>query len=339
MIDQTTFTSRRRWLQATSIWGIGGLAWNRSESLTHASVATERTKAQIALTLDLEMSRNFPKREDLHWDYEKGNLDEASKKYAVEAGRRVKERGGVIHYFCVGRVLEQADVTWLQELAQAGHPIGNHTYDHVNLLAATANELQFRFARAPWLLEGQSLADAIYENIRLTTLALEQRTSIENRGFRTPGGFNSGLKDREDLQQMLLELGFKWVSSLYPAHANTAPTEEPSESVYQNIVAAQVQAQPFRYPSGLIEVPMSPISDIGAFRTGQWQLEWFLEAVRRAVTWTIEQKAVFDFLAHPSCLGVVDPEFKTIDLICDLVKAAGDSAEIADLDKIASNVV
>lgn len=339
MIDQATITSRRRWLQATSIFGIGSLAWNRSASLTHASAANERTKAQIAITFDLEMSRNFPKREDLHWDYEKGNLDEATKKYAIEAGRRVKERGGVIHYFCVGRVLEQPDVTWLEDLAKAGHAVGNHTYDHVNLLATNINDLQFRFARAPWLLEGQTLADAIHENIRLTTAALKQRTSIDNRGFRTPGGFNSGLKDRPDLQQMLLKLGFKWVSSLYPAHANTSPKQEPSESIYQQIVEAQFLAQPFRYPTGLIELPMSPISDIGAFRTGQWHLEWFLEAVRRAVTWTIENKAVFDFLAHPSCLGVVDPEFKTIDLICDLVKTAGDSAEIVDLDKIASSVV
>ena len=80
---------------------------------------------------------------------------------------------------------------------------------------------------------------------------------------------------------------------------------------------------------------MSPISDIGAFRTGQWKLEWFLEAVRRCVAWTIEHRAVFDFLAHPSCLGVVDPEFKTIELICDLVKAAEGTAELVDLDRIA----
>ncbi len=82
---------------------------------------------------------------------------------------------------------------------------------------------------------------------------------------------------------------------------------------------------------------MSPISGIGAFRTGQWKLEWFLEAVRRVVAWTIENKATFDFLAHPSCLGVVDPEFKTIDLICDLVAAAQDSAELVDLDRIAAS--
>ena len=45
--------------------------------------------------------------------------------------------------------------------------------------------------------------------------------------------------------------------------------------------------------------------------------------------------AVFDFLAHPSCLYVVDPEFKAIELICDLVSRAGDRAAIVDLGTIA----
>ena len=329
---------RRSWLQSASTFGIGGIAFSRLGAKLRAAMPSGNTKAQIAITLDLEMSRNFPRREDLHWDYEKGNLDDSAKKYAVDAGRRVKARGGCIHYFCVGRVLEQPDVSWLESLAKMEHPIGNHTYDHVNLLAGTKAELQFRFQRAPWLIQGRSLSDVIQENIRVTTLALRQRIAIENRGFRTPGGFSTGLKGREDLQQMLLGLGFKWVSSLYPAHANTEAKQEPAEAVYESIVQAQTMAQPFKYPTGLIEIPMSPISDIGAFRNGQWRLEWFLESVRRAVTWTIEHKTVFDFLAHPSCLGVVDPEFKTIDLICDLVKAAGDSAEIVDLDQIATRV-
>ncbi len=87
-----------------------------------------------------------------------------------------------------------------------------------------------------------------------------------------------------------------------------------------------------------MKIPMSPISDIGAFRTGQWELDWFLEAIRRAVTWTIEDGAVFDFLARPSCLGVVDSEFRAIDLICDLVQNAGAAAELATLDQIAERV-
>jgi peptidoglycan/xylan/chitin deacetylase (PgdA/CDA1 family) len=263
-------------------------------------------------------------------------LNDAAKTYSVEAARRVKRRGGRIHFFCVGSVLEQADVSWLQEIAKEGHPIGNHTYDHVNVLAKTPQELQFRFQRSPWLIEGLSTDEVIYENIRLTTAALKQRTQIDNRGFRTPGGFNTGLHGREDLQKMLLDLGFTWVSSLYPAHDYTAPEVEPTEAIYQSLITATQKAQPFVYPTGLIEIPMSPISDIGAFRTGQWKLQWFLDAIRRVVGWTIENRATFDFLAHPSSLGVVDPEFKSIDLICDLVLAAGDAAEIVDLDQIAS---
>lgn len=295
-------------------------------------------KASIAVTLDLEMSRNFPNWEDSHWDYEKGNLNDAAKAYAVDAAARVKRGGGRIHFFCVGRVLEQANVEWLQQLAADGHPIGNHTYDHVYLLAKSADELQFRFQRAPWLIQGQTVAETIRNNIRMTSLALQQRASIQACGFRTPGGFANGLRGREDLQRMLLELGYTWVSSLYPPHEYTAPREQPTEAIYRDIVRAQAESQPFVYPTGLIEVPMSPISDIGAFRTGRWQLEWFLEAVRRAVTWTIEQSAAFDFLAHPSCLGVVDPQFKTIDLICELVRAAGDRAEWSDLNQMAARV-
>jgi peptidoglycan/xylan/chitin deacetylase (PgdA/CDA1 family) len=339
--------NRREWLAAAASLSVGCFAANgirrlfadeSSQAKASKSGRSLRDKAQIAITLDLEMSRNFPRREDTHWDYEKGNLDDAAKTYSLEAARRVKQHGGRIHFFCVGRVLEQPDVSWLQQLAAEGHPIGNHTYDHVYLLASTPEELQFRFQRAPWLIEGRSVAEVIEENIRLTTLALQQRAGISVDGFRTPGGFANGLHQRKDIQALLLGQDFRWVSSLYPPHANTQPTEEPGEAVLNSIVEAQAAAQPFVYPTGLVEIPMSPISDIGAFRTGQWKLEWFLEAVRRAVAWAIDNRAVFDFLAHPSCLGVVDPEFRTVELICQMVKDAGEKAELADLDQIAANV-
>ena len=105
----------------------------------------QKRKAQIAITLDLEMSRHYPNRGLTEWDYQKGNLDQPTKDYSVKAGELVKKRGGVLHYFCVGRVLEQPDVSWLQKLDQLGHPIGNHTYDHVNLRATTPAMAQFHF--------------------------------------------------------------------------------------------------------------------------------------------------------------------------------------------------
>lgn len=309
-----------------------------SRSLAAAPVDAPR-KAQIAITLDLEMARNFPKWEDTHWDYEKGNLNQAAKDYVVEACRRVRKRGGVIHTFVVGQALEQANVDWLKEIAREGHPIGNHTYDHVFLLAKTPNEIQYRFQRAPWLIRGRSVAEILRENIRLTNVALKERVGVDANGFRTPGGFPQGLDGREDLQRMLLDLGFTWVSAKYAAHAGVEDLHgtgrKPSKLALDSILAAQTESQPFTYPTGLIEVPMSPISDIGAFRNGRWQLEDFLDAIRMAVELTIERRATFDFLAHPSCLGVVDTQFKTIDLICDLVEKSDGAAEIVSLDEMA----
>jgi hypothetical protein len=292
-------------------------------------------KALIAITLDLEMSRNFPTWDQTHWDYEKGNLNAETKRYTVEACRRVKAKGGVVHCFAVGRVLEQENVDWLQEIVRTGHPVGNHTYDHVNVKATRPEDTQFRFRRAPWLIQGKATREVIAENIRLTSAALKARVGIEPAGFRTPGGFANGLADRPDLQRLLLDLGFTWVSSRYPSHAIGEAGKEPADAVFESIVKAQPLAQPFVYPSGLVEVPMSPVSDISAFRGGRWKLESFLKAIRQAVEWTLAQRAVFDFLGHPSCLYVTDPEFRAIELICELVQRAGDRAVLVDLGTIA----
>ncbi|WP_435011598.1 polysaccharide deacetylase family protein [Tundrisphaera lichenicola] len=327
-MDRTDHSTRREFLAATAA-GVAGV------SIAPRAKAGEGDQALIAITLDLEMSRNFPDRSDTHWDFEKGNLDDRAKSYAVEACRRVKAAGGVLHCFAVGRVLEQEDVSWLEGIVRAGHPVGNHTYDHANVLATRAEDIQFRFRRAPWLIEGRTPAEVIRDNVRLATSAMKSRLNCEPAGFRTPGGFHDGLRDRPDVRAMLREQGFGWVSSLYPPHEAPRPLEEPEPAVFDSILRAQAQAQPFVYPDGLVEIPMSPISDIGAFRTGRWQLEWFLKAVRLGVEWAIEHRAVYDFLGHPSCLYVTDPEFRAIELICDLARRAGDRAALVGLESIA----
>jgi hypothetical protein len=77
---------------------------------------------------------------------------------------------------------------------------------------------------------------------------------------------------------------------------------------------------------------MSPISDVGAFRTGRWPLESFVETIRAGVSWAIERRAVFTLLGHPSCLVAMDPTFRTIDAICELVAGARDRAAIVTLE-------
>jgi peptidoglycan/xylan/chitin deacetylase (PgdA/CDA1 family) len=335
MRDHSLRSCRRRFL-AGSLSAAAGLVLGASTAAEQRkALAADDRKALIAITLDLEMSRNFPTWETTHWDYEKGNLNAETKKYTVEACRRVKAAGGVLHCFAVGRVLEQDKVDWLKGIVEQGHPVGNHTYDHVNVRAKKPADIQFRFQRAPWLIEGKTPREVIAENIRLCSAALQTRIGIKPAGFRTPGGFSDGLADRPDLQQMLLDQGFTWVSSKYPAHPLGPSGMEPSSKVLDAIVKAQAAAQPFVYPRGLVEVPMSPISDIGAFRNGRWKLESFLKAIRLAVEWTIAHRAAFDFLGHPSCLYVTDPRFRTIDLICDLVKKAGDRAALVDVGTLA----
>lgn len=271
----------------------------------------------------------------MEWDYEKGNLDAPTKRYSVEAGKLIRDRGGVAHFFCVGRVLEQADVSWLQQIVAQGHRVGNHTYDHVDVTASEPEQAQARFRRAPWLVAGRTARELVGDNIRMTTAAMAHRVGIEPSGFRTPYGFACGLDGREDVQRQLLDLGFPWVSSQYPEHKSGERGLPPGDDVYEDIVAAQRRAQPRRYPTGLVEVPMSPISDVYAFREKAWQLDHFLKAVRLALEWTVANRAVFDFLCHPSCMHVEDPDFATIRLICDIVQQAGDAAELVGLDEIA----
>jgi peptidoglycan/xylan/chitin deacetylase (PgdA/CDA1 family) len=320
----------RRSFLAASAAGVAGAA-----AAQERPPANLDKRALIAITLDLEMSRNFPTWAQTRWDYEKGNLNDETKRYAVEACRRVRGHGGVVHCFAVGRVFEQENVDWLEGIVKAGHAVGNHTYDHVNVKAQAVEEVQFRFRRCPWLVEGRKPHEIIRDNVRLTTAAMRQRLGIGPAGFRTPGGFTNGLRDRPDVQQMLQDLGFEWVSSLYPAHQAAQANKEPGADIFKSILQAQQTAQPFIYPRGLMEIPMSPISDIGAFRTGRWHLKHFLRAVREGVEWAIANRAVFDFLGHPSCLYVVDPEFRTVELICELVRKAGDRAALVDLSTIA----
>ena len=334
-------TNRRRFLRNTGNASLVGAAVVATGQ--HSRADNIEKPALVAISLDLEMCRNFPHWNDLHWDYEKGNLNDETKRYTLEAARRVKQAGGVVHFFALGQTFEQADVTWLREIVDAGHSIGSHTYDHINVTASKTSDLQFRFQRSPWLLRGLSVAEAIRENLSLTNLAFQSRLGIRPNGFRTPGGFANGLRDHASVRAIIREFGFDWISSLYPTHPYTDPMQEPTATIIESIVAAQAKSQPFVYDDGaqgesMVEIPMSPISDIGAFRTGRWQLEWFLTAIRESLAWCIDQRKVFDLLAHPACLYVTDPEFKTIDLICDAVRQAGDRAKLVDLATIAASI-
>jgi hypothetical protein len=219
----------------------------------------------------------------------------------------------------------------------------------VNIRASNVVGLQPRFRRAPWLIAGKKPLEVIAENISMTSQAIRERLRVEPAGFRSPGGFPEGLEGYTAVQRLLLVQGFRWASTKYVSQSTGVPPynpkgapeldREPSREVFDSVLEAQERSQPSVYASGLVEIPMCPISDLIAFRTAHWKLDYFLKAVKETVEQAIQRGRVYVLLAHPSCLVVTDPEFRTMDLICDLVNAARGRAEITSLDEIAKGVV
>lgn len=294
--------------------------------------------AWITLSLNLEMSRNFPTVDQTHWDYEKGNLDTQNKRYAVDVGRFLAAHGAKMTYCVVGQVLEHPDVGWLEEIHRAGHPLANHTYDHVLLKADTPEKLQFKFQRAPWLVRGKTVAQVVEENIRLTNAALRQRLGLSRvRGFRSSEEYATGLRELPAQQEMLHRLGFEWVGTHY-APIRVPANARPTPALFSEIRASQAKTQPYRYPNGLVEIPKASVGDIAAFRTGRWELSDYLESVRVGLEWAIENRATYCLAAHSSVLAVRDPSFEVFKLVLDSVARARDQAELLMMDEIAARV-
>src|SRR5262245_42875749 len=78
-----THLNRRAFVGLSTCLLLNRMRWSS------AAEPIARERAQIAITMDLEMSREYPRRGMQEWDYEKGNLDEPTKKYAVEVARLV----------------------------------------------------------------------------------------------------------------------------------------------------------------------------------------------------------------------------------------------------------
>ena len=298
--------------------------------------------ALIVISLDLEMAAGYPvkgkPRHTYPWDYEKGNLNEETKQYTVEACRRVKAHDGVLHAFVVGRVFEQRDVGWLKGIHEQGHPLGNHTYDHVRITATNPGRLQYRFQRSPWLIDGQQPLEAVADNIRLCEIAMQHRLGVKPNAFGAPYGFADGIASHEDLQKLMLSLGYEFVTCKYAAVPDL-PLQKLEEQHFRAIEDSVEQHQPFYYPTGLLELPYVPVTDVGAFRGRNWTLDEYVHAIRRSIRRAIELRAVYNWCSHPSVLYVEDPEFRVIEAICEEVKASNGKAMIVDRSTAAARAM
>ena len=286
----------------------------------------------VSLTLDVEMCTNFPYWTAV-WDHRKGALDADTKGYVAQLSSRAHELGIPLQYFIVGSALEDPDLAYLLLTRDLGHAIGNHTYTHVSVKAKTVPSLQVVYKQEPWRACGREPLQVIRDEVHQSTLAFRQRLGIEPAGFRTPGGFTTGLHDVPEVQQVLTEQGFTWASSHY--HLDVGADKRPPRDVVAAAVRASVEElQPYRYPGGLLEVPMMGMSDIWAFRVLDLDRADWLYACQVAIDRARELDGICSILAHPAVLACRDPFCDTVRLVAAARDQGGwiaDNAAIAAL--------
>ncbi len=301
----------------------------------------------LSLTFDLEMCSNFPYWSSV-WDHRKGALDDDTKRYVLKLADLARDAGVKFQWFLVGSGLEDADLGHLRRLVADGHAIGSHTYRHVNVKAQTIAQLQVVYQQDPSLAAGLTPTEAIRNELQMTTLQMKQRLGIAPRGFRTPGGFGNGLADVPAVQKLLLDEGFAYASSHYnfPARpelwqqareAMTSRNPKPSleGAELQRAQRASIESlQPYRYPGGLLELPMMGLSDVQSFRNYDLERETWLRLLEHGVEVAHERKLVLSVLLHPCVLAVRDPHAAAVRRL--IARAQSLHGWIATNDEIAA---
>ncbi|MBM3458462.1 MAG: hypothetical protein FJX77_08030, partial [Armatimonadetes bacterium] len=284
----------------------------------------------VSLTYDVEQCTNFPYWTCV-WDHEKGAIDNEARRYVEKLGGYALEAGVLFQWFALGKTFEDPDVAYLQDLSLGGHPIGNHTYRHVNVKAKQWDQVQVTYRLDPSLQRSHATPlDAIREEVLATTRAMEARLGVAPAGFRTPGGFTNGLEDVPEVQDLLKEAGFQYVSSHYkfPIELESyrgypirnRPTWEQLEEATRWSVT---NLQPYRYGNGLLEIPMMGVSDIWAFRVLDLEREEWFRLMELGVDIAAETGSLFSILMHPQVLASRDPHAVTARRVVERTLARG----------------
>jgi peptidoglycan/xylan/chitin deacetylase (PgdA/CDA1 family) len=267
----------------------------------------------LSLTFDVEMVTNFPYWSSV-WDHRKGALDAESKAYVLRLNDLARAYHVPFQYFVLGSTLEEPDLDYLKRVADDGHPIGNHTYHHVNVKAETIDQLQVTYRTNPWWAGARSPLQCIADEVGETTLAMRARLGIAPSGFRTPGGFGTGLRDAPSVQDLLRDQGFAFASSHYDYPVEQRRGLDQSALDLASRTSLD-RLQPYRYPSGLPEVPMMGLSDVWAFRILDLDRREYLRVLLATLDYAYDRRHAVSLLFHPAVLAARDPHCEVVETL------------------------
>lgn len=217
-------------------------------------VLPDGVRCAVALSYDLEMCAGYGGPDGINH----GRLMPALQNYTLRLCELAERYGVALHFFYVCNGLEAPDaesrlVPFLREILDRGHVIDSHTFSHQGLTLVDANTLDQDLAHANCLLDQ-------YLGLRSTVL-------------RGPGGYPDGRRTLSPAnRRVILHNGFRWVSGEYDPGTYELDREEWISAASRNL--------PYRYPEGLVEIPiqgwtdrmwfdMRPEADVG--RLDEWR--------------------------------------------------------------------
>ena len=217
--------------------------------------------APVSVTMDLEDHRPSPTWEVRYPAHAREFLD------FCEA------RGLTATIFVVGRVAERSPEL-VREIAERGHEIGVHNYEHWPLFSSTP----------AWLRE----------HVGRTKAFVEDLIGAPVHGFRAPAG--TLIPRSFWATEVLAELGFTYSASVLPFQT-------------YGVGFPGCPRVPFRWPSGLIEAPCPGvgIGPVGMPFMGGTFLRVFPRRLSRRWADRVEQGAAPWTYLHPYDLDVMEP--------------------------------
>lgn len=192
-------------------------------------------RAVIALGWDCEMIGDYADTNATGQTH--GHLDDRVISYMLDLATIAEQAELRLQYFILGQTFEQP-VGFLRDLADRGHALDQHTYDHLSLLAEDQDEV------------GRQIAQ--------TNALFEEHLGFRPRGVRGPGGYAQALHDHPATAEMLGAAGLDFVSCHY---ATKSPAGKYDVFADKNAYMIMKHHQPRSYPAGLLEIPISGYSD------------------------------------------------------------------------------
>ena len=258
---------------------------------TDFSKVRERGKCAVAIGYDVDMpgDLDYLYVKELGWQGGcHGHLNEDVINY-VKTVVNISERyDAKLQFFLQGNTFEDPVEHWI-DIAERGHAIDQHTYNHISLPHTPLETIESEVAR--------------------TKRLIEDKLGVVNIGLRGPGGYRNGLRERGDIQQILIEAGIKFVTTQDAFGHEDLSDEKMAETI--------ADTQPYYYDeTGLLEIPFCGYQDREFFdldcgpRLGT--LEEWIEYLKRTVDFVYEHGLIYGLVVHPSTGFKHDPAGESI---------------------------